>query len=103
MTDEYKEKIANIEKQGALQNQFNEEVIKPFIIEVKASLKDNPGRKEFDDVKLRAHDTPTKEEFDELKKEVDTKVSGKTVGIVATALGIFLSILSFIFNYSPRG
>ena len=83
MTDEYKEKIANIEREVALTNQFNEEVIKPFITEVKASLKDNPSRKEFD----------------ELKAEVEGKVSGKTFGVVGTVITIVLGFLSFIFNY----
>ena len=83
MTDEYKEKIANIEREVALTNQFNEEVIKPFITEVKTSLRDNPSRKEFD----------------ELKAEVEGKVSGKTFGVVATVITIVLGFLSFIFNY----
>lgn len=87
MTEEYKEKIANIEREVALANQFNSEVIKPFITEVKASLKDQPNRKEFDDLKI----------------EVDGKVSGKTFGIVATVITIVLGFLSFVFNYMKSG
>lgn len=102
MTEEEKTKISNIEREVALTNQFNEEVIKPFIVEVKESLKDSPSRKEFEDVKARANDTPTKQEFEDLKKEVDTKVSGKVFGVVGTVIGSFLAILSFIFNYSPK-
>ena len=83
MPDEYIEKIKNIEKEVALINQFNKEVIKPFVTDVKKALSENPTRREFDD----------------LKKRVDGKVSRKEAGVVATVATTLIGVLSFIFSY----
>lgn len=89
MTEEYKEKIANIEREVALANQFNKEVIKPFIIEAKASLKDQPSRKEFDEYK-ESHE----EEHQRMWKAINKKPILSTVlwtlfGSILTAVVIY--------------
>jgi len=82
MPDEYIEKIKNIEKEVALTNQFNQEVVKPFVVDVKKALSENPTRREFED----------------LKKRVDSKVSRKEAGVGATVATTLIGILSFIFS-----
>lgn len=78
-------------REVALVNQFNQEVIKPFIVEMKDAIKTYP----------------TRVEFDELKVEVDGKVSRKEViaiaavaGFIATVLGIVVSMLTIYSKFT---
>jgi len=75
----------------ALVNQFNQEVVKPFINEMRNAISTYPTRPEFVDLKL----------------EVDGKVSRREViaiasvaGFVATVLGI---VVSMFVIFSKRG
>lgn len=87
MTKEEKmqQDISEVKQQLALNNQFNEEVIKPFIKEVKEYIKNSPSRVEFDALK------------EEIEGKVDRKevyaIAG-TIGFVGTCLGVLISLFT---------
>lgn len=78
-----KRDVADVQKEIALNNQFNVEVVKPFILEVKQKLSD----------------IPTQAQIRDIKEELDEKVTRREVGIVGVIITALLAVLSFIFNY----
>lgn len=85
----------------ALINQFNQEVVKPFILEMKDAIKTYPTRSEFDDLKLEVENKASETSVASLKVEVDGKVSRREVvaiasvaGFAATILGIAVSLIT---------
>lgn len=78
-----KRDIADVKQSIALNNQFNAEVVKPFIVEYKQKLSD----------------IPTQAQIRDIKEELDEKVTRREVGIAGAIITALLAVLSFIFNY----
>lgn len=78
-----KRDIADVKQSIALNNQFNAEVVKPFILEDKQKLSD----------------IPTQAQIRDIKEELDEKVTRREVGIAGAIITALLTVLSFIFNY----
>lgn len=92
---------ANTAQNVALINQFNQEVVKPFILEMKEAIKTYPTRTEFDELKEIVDKKAENKDVVEIKTDLDGKVSRREViaivgvfSFVALLLGIGVSIFT---------